>query len=363
MSALGDQIKLKLAKGGAITVERFMELALADPQYGYYMTRDPFGTEGDFTTAPEISQMFGELIGLWAAEVWTSMGRPNPVRVIELGPGRGTLMSDALRAARVVPEFRAALDVTLIETSPPLAQIQYDALLTAGAPIAWRGSFAEAPEGPAIILANEFLDALPVKQFERRSGQWRERVVRLNGSGELAFDVADKPESFLNTEADDGSVLEVGAVAHRFMFELAARLAKQGGAALFLDYGHAVTGLGDTLQALRAHVPVNPLTEPGDCDITAHVDFAAMARSARAAGAAVHGPIDQGDFLRALGVEVRARALGERSPDRAGEIEAARRRLVGKGENEMGALFKAMAVANRAVPAPPGFQPIPAKPA
>jgi SAM-dependent MidA family methyltransferase len=363
MSALGDQIKLQLAKGGAITVERFMELALADPQYGYYMTRDPFGTDGDFTTAPEISQMFGELIGLWAAEVWTSMGRPNPVRVIELGPGRGTLMSDALRAARVVPEFRAALDVTLIETSPPLAQIQYDALLTAGAPIAWRASLAEAPEGPAIILANEFLDALPVKQFERRGGQWRERVVRLNGAGELAFDVADAPEPYLNAEADDGSVIEVNAVAHRFMFELAARLAKQGGAALFLDYGYAVTGFGDTLQALRAHIPVGPLTEPGDCDLTAHVDFAAMARSARAAGAVVHGPIDQGDFLRALGVDVRARALGERSPERAAEIEAARRRLVGKGENEMGALFKAMAVANRAVPAPPGFQANPAKPA
>jgi SAM-dependent MidA family methyltransferase len=361
MSALGDQIKLKLAKSGTMTVERFMELALADPQYGYYMTRDPFGTDGDFTTAPEISQMFGELIGLWAAEVWTAMGKPNPVRVIELGPGRGTLMSDALRAARVVPEFRAALDVTLIETSPPLAQIQYDALLTAGAPIAWRGSFAEAPEGPAIVLANEFLDALPVKQFERRGGQWRERVVRLDGSGELVFGVADKPEPYLNAEAVDGSVIEVGAAAHRFMYELATRLAKQGGAALFLDYGHAVSGFGDTLQALRAHTAVSPLSEPGDCDLTAHVDFAAMARSARAAGATVHGPIDQGDFLRALGVDVRARALGERSPERAGEIEAARKRLVGKGDNEMGALFKAMAVANRAVPAPPGFQPPPAK--
>jgi SAM-dependent MidA family methyltransferase len=363
MSALGDEIKATLAKGGAMTVERFMQLALADPQYGYYMTRDPFGTAGDFTTAPEISQMFGELIGLWAAEVWISMGRPNPVRLIELGPGRGTLMSDALRAARVVPEFRAALDVTLIETSPPLAQIQYEALLTAGAPIAWRGSFAEAPDGPAIILANEFLDALPVRQFERRGGQWRERVVRLDDAGELAFGVADKPEPYLNMEGDDGLVIEVSAVAHLFMFELAARLAKQGGAALFLDYGRTVSGFANTLQALRAHTAVSPLTEPGECDLTAHVDFAAMARSARAAGAAVHGPIDQGDFLRALGVDVRARALVERSPDRADEIEAARRRLVGKGDNEMGALFKAMTVANRAVPAPPGFQPNPAKPA
>jgi len=357
MSALGEQIKAAIAERGPMTVERFMELALADPQYGYYMTRDPFGTEGDFTTAPEISQMFGELLGLWAAEVWTSMGRPNPVRLIELGPGRGTLMSDALRAARIVPEFRAALDVTLVETSPPLAQIQYDSLLTAGAPIAWKSSFAEAPDGPAIVIGNEFLDALPIRQFERRGGEWRERVVALDANGELAFGLVDKPEPYLNAEGDEGAVLEVSAVAHRFVFELAGRIAKQGGAALFLDYGRAVTGFGDSLQALRAHRSVSPLTEPGDCDLTAHVDFAAMSRSARAAGVAVHGPIDQGDFLRALGIDLRARALAERSPERASEFEAARRRLVGKADNEMGALFKAMAIANRAVPVPPGFQP------
>jgi NADH dehydrogenase [ubiquinone] 1 alpha subcomplex assembly factor 7 len=362
MSALGDAIKANVKKSGPITVERFMELALADPQYGYYMTRDPFGADGDFTTAPEISQMFGELLGLWAAEVWTAMGRPNPVHLIELGPGRGTLMSDALRAARVVPEFRSALDVTLIETSPPLAQIQYDALLTAGAPITWGSRLAEAPEGPAIIFANEFLDALPTRQFERRGGQWRERVVRLNGGGELAFGLAETPEAELKLEAAEGAVIEVGAVAHRFMFELGARLVKQGGAALFLDYGRSATAFGDSLQAVRAHRKIDPLAEPGESDLTAHVDFAAMARSARAAGAAVYGPIDQGDFLRALGVDLRARALAERAPERADEFEAARSRLVGKGENEMGALFKAMVVANRAVPVPPGFQPGQAKP-
>ncbi|THD43118.1 MAG: class I SAM-dependent methyltransferase, partial [Bradyrhizobium sp.] len=338
------------------------ELALADPEHGYYMTRDPLGSDGDFTTAPEVSQMFGELIGLWAAEVWTSMGRPNPVRVIELGPGRGTLMSDALRASRIVPEFRAALDVTLIETSPPLAQIQYDALLSSGSSIAWRARLAEAPDGPAIILGNEFLDALPVRQFERRGGQWRERVVEVSGKGELAFGLAKSAEPHLNIEADEGALLEIGAVAHRFMFELGARVVKQGGAALFLDYGGAVTGFGDTLQAVRAHKMVSPLSEPGECDLTAHVDFAAMARSASAAGAAVHGPIDQGDFLRALGIDLRTRALAERAPERADEFETARRRLVGKGDNEMGALFKAMAVANRALPVPPGFQTRPAKP-
>ena len=282
------------------------------------MTRDPFGAEGDFTTAPEIWQMFGELhrpVGGGGLDV---DGR-GPIRcaLIELGPGRGTLMSDALRAARVVARIprrarrHAGRDEPAARTDPARRCCS-----TAGAPIAWARSFAEAPDGPAIILANEFLDALPVRQFVRRGGQWRERLVRLDGAGELAFGVADKPEPYLSAEADDGSVIEVSAVAHRFMFELAARLAKQGGAALFLDYGHPVTGFGDTLQALRAHRLVDPLAEPGECDLTAHVDFAAMARSARAAGAAVHGPIDQGDFLRALGIDVRARALGERTPDR-----------------------------------------------
>ena len=362
MSALGDQIKLKLANGGAITVERFMELALAHPDLGYYMNRDPFGAQGDFTTAPEISQMYGELLGLWVAEVWSSMGRPKPIRLIELGPGRGTLMSDALRAARIVPDFRAALDVTLIETSPTLANIQYEALLTSGAPIAWCATLGEAPEGPAIVLANEFLDALPVRQFVRSGGRWRERTVRLDGAGQLAFGLSSEPESYIDVEADEGAVLEINAVGHRFMFELGARLVKQGGAALFVDYGHGATGFGDTLQALHAHRMVDPLVDPGESDITAHVDFAAMARSVRATGAAVYGPIDQGDFLRSLGIDVRARALAERAPERAEEFEQARRRLVGKGEGEMGALFKAMVVANRSVPPPPGFQPYPARP-
>ncbi|HEY1942408.1 MAG TPA: SAM-dependent methyltransferase [Roseiarcus sp.] len=361
MSALGDEIKGMIASDGPITIERFMELALAHPEHGYYMTRDPFGAAGDFTTAPEISQMYGELLGLWSAEVWSSMGRPNPVRLIELGPGRGTLMSDALRAARIVPDFRAALDVTLVEMSPTLANIQYESLLTCGAPVAWASSLAETPEGPAILIANEFLDALPVRQFVRRGGRWRERMVGLDESGDLAFGLANEPEPHLKADAPDGAMLEVSAAGHRFMFELGARLVKQGGAALFVDYGHGTTELGETLQALRAHRFVDPLLDPGDADITAHVDFAAMARSARASGAAVYGPVDQGDFLRALGIDTRAHALAERAPERAQEFESARRRLVGKGEGEMGALFKAMVVANRSVPPPPGFQPYSAR--
>jgi len=356
MSELAALIKSMIADEGPMTVERYMEMALTHPEHGYYMNRDPFGAAGDFTTAPEISQMFGELIGLWSAESWAMMGRPDPLRFIEFGPGRGTLMSDALRAARIAPEFRAALDVTLIEASPTLAEIQHETLLTAGAPIAWASSLAETPEGPAIFIANEFLDALPVRQYVRSHNRWRERVVWVDKAGRLAFAPGRQPEPFIQAAGEEGDIIEVCPAGHRLMFELASRLVRQGGLALFIDYGHGATSIGDTLQAVRGHRIVDPLVEPGECDITAHVDFAAMARSARAAGAAVFGPIDQGDFLREIGIDTRAQALCERSPDRAIEFEAARRRLVGKEVGEMGALFKAMVVANRNLPAPPGFE-------
>ena len=357
MSALGDEIRALIGQEGPISLERYMALALAHPTHGYYMNRDPFGAEGDFTTAPEISQMFGELIGLWAAEIWAAMGGPNPLRLIELGPGRGTLMSDALRAARVAPEFRAALDVCLIETSPALAAIQYDTLLTAGAPVSWAAQLEDAPDGPAVMIANEFLDALPIRQYVRGPRVWRERLVGLDGLGKLTFGLSPEPERSIKGPAEEGDLLEINAVGHRLMFEIGARLARQGGAALFIDYGHTATGFGDTLQALRAHRMVDPLVDPGEADLTAHVDFAAMARSARAAGAAVYGPIDQGDFLKALGLEQRAQALSSRAAAaQAADIEAARLRLIGKGPGQMGALFKAMVVANRQLPVPPGFQ-------
>jgi len=362
MTTLLDEIKTMIAERGPITVERYMQMALGHSEFGYYMNRDPFGATGDFTTSPEISQMFGELIGLWAAEVWSSMGAPKSVHLVELGPGRGTMMSDALRAARIVPDFRDALDVWLVETSPALATIQHDLLIDAGAAVSWVQTLKDVPEGPAIVVGNEFLDALPVRQFVRVSGQWRERMVRLNGGGELAFDVARAPEPFINANAPNGEILEVNASGHRFMYELGARLVKQGGVALLIDYGHSVTGFGDTLQALRAHRHVGPLTAPGDCDLTAHVDFAAMGRSASAAGAAVHGPIDQGDFLRAIGIDLRTKALVDRAnPQRADEFQRARARLVGKGQGEMGALFKVMVISDRKLRTPPGFYPASAK--
>jgi NADH dehydrogenase [ubiquinone] 1 alpha subcomplex assembly factor 7 len=364
MTTLFDEVRGMIAEHGPITVEQYMQLALCHPDHGYYMNRDPFGATGDFTTAPEISQMFGELIGLWAAEVWSSMGSPSPMRFVELGPGRGTLMSDALRAARIVPNFREALDVRLVEASPVLASIQHDLLIDSGAAISWAQSLKDVPDGPAIIIGNEFLDTLPVRQFVRLNGQWRERLVRVKGEGGLAFDVAEKPEPYIRASAANGEVLEVNPSGHRLMYEIGGRLVKQGGAALLIDYGHAATGFGDTLQALRAHRYVDPLAAPGDCDLTAHVDFAAMARSASATGAAVYGPIDQGDFLRAIGIDLRTKSLSERaSPERAEEFQRARARLVGKGEGEMGAMFKTMAIADRKIRPPPGFQPTASKPA
>ncbi len=226
-------------------------------------------------------------------------------------------------------------------------------MLDCGVAVSWAQTLKEVPDGPAIVIGNEFLDALPVRQFVRVNGQWRERTVRLNGEGGLAFDVADEPEPYIRANARDGEILEVNPAGHRFMFELGGAAREQGGAALLIDYGHAVTRFGDTLQALRAHRYVDPLAEPGECDLTAHVDFAAMARSASATGAAVYGPIDQGDFLRAIGIDLRTKALAERAgPDHAEEFEQARARLVGKGKGEMGALFKTMAVADRKLARP-----------
>ena len=357
MTPLGELIAEMIRTDGPISVEHFMELALGHPEHGYYMNRDPFGASGDFTTAPEISQMFGELVGLWAAEVWTAMGSPSKIRLIELGPGRGTLMSDALRAGRIVPEFRAALDVTLVEMSPALAEIQYDALVASGASVAWTLDLASAPAGPAIVIANEFLDALPVRQYVMRGGRWRERLVGLDARGNFAFEIAREAETAIPPAGEEGDILEVNPKSHQLVYELGHRLARQGGAALFVDYGHTTTGVSDTLQALQRHRSVSALANPGEADLTAHVDFAAMARSARAAGVAVYGPIDQGDFLETLGLSARAATLAERSPDRAEEFETARRRLAGKGQGEMGSLFKAMAIANLSVPTPPGFEP------
>ncbi len=358
MSALADELRRIIADEGPITVERYMALALGHPLHGYYMTRDPLGLAGDFITAPEISQMFGELLGLFAAQCWLDLGAPDPVRLVECGPGRGTLMADALRAAKVAPGFREALRVELIETSPVLKARQEQALAGSGVPVAWRRSLADLPEGsgPLLVLGNEFLDALPIRQYVRANGAWHERLVGLSGD-RLVFGLAAEPERSLRREAPDGALWEAGLAAQGFVAALAERLKQAGGVALFLDYGHATTGFGDTLQAMRSHAFVDPLATPGEADLTAHVDFGALAAVARARGLAVHGPMEQGPFLQALGLEARADQLirSATTPEQAERIREAERRLTEPTRTGMGKLFKAIAFSAPGQPTPPGF--------
>lgn len=354
---LEHRIKALIRLGGPLSIADYMAIVLGDPEHGYYMAREVFGAAGDFITAPDVSQMFGELIGLWAVDTWARLGRPDPFRMVELGPGRGTLMADALRAARVRADFLAAARLHLVETSPRLRLRQRQALAGSGVSPHWHDRVEEIGSGPAIIVANEFFDALPIRQYQKADGLWRERVVGLSPEGDLRIGlgagilpVDQVPPG--SRGAPDGSVQEVGAVAFGIMEHLAARLTREGGALLAIDYGTAESGVGDSFQAVRSHEPVDPLARPGEADLTAHVDFAALARAARGAGAAVHGPIGQGEFLLRLGLAERAGRLGaDKDAATRERITAEVARLV--APEEMGTLFKVLAVTGRGlVPAP-----------
>jgi len=357
MSPLKDEIVAMIAQEGPITLERYMSLCLSHPKYGYYITRDPFGQNGDFVTAPEISQMFGELLGVWLVEAWRAAGSPSPVRLAELGPGRGTLMSDVLRVARIAPPFLEALTLHLVETSPVLRERQRETLAGAGKEPQWHSDAGEIPPGPAFILANEFFDALPVRHFVKTIGGWRERLVGLGHEGELTFGLLDAPREDLVVEAKEGSIIEIGAAGQTVMADLAARIAAQGGAMLAIDYGYEHTSLGDSFQAVKGHDYVDPLAEPGEADLTAHVDFAALARAARGVGAKVLGPTTQGAFLQRLGITQRAATLARKAtPEQAEAIGAALRRLTdAEDPRDMGALFKVVAITHPALPDLPGF--------
>ncbi|MDB5591732.1 SAM-dependent methyltransferase [Enterovirga sp.] len=354
MTALLRQLSAAIAEDGPISVARYMALALGHPAHGYYMTRDPLGRAGDFTTAPEISQMFGELIGLWCCDVWDRMGRPAPFVLAEQGPGRGTLMSDALRAARLVPDFLRAASVHLVETSPVLRQRQQSRLEGAGAPIRWHEELDGIPEGPAIILGNEFLDALPIRQFVRTETGWHERMVGLGPDGALAFGMAPDPEPRLaELPGRPGDLREFGAAATLVVRTVSERLVRCGGAALFVDYGTSEPRPGSTFQAVRGHRRADPLEAPGEVDLTAHVDLGAVSRQAVAAGASVHGPVPQGEFLGALGIRERASRLSKAAG--GAEVAAALSRLTGQGEGEMGQLFQAIAISDPRITFLPGF--------
>ncbi len=360
MNALARVIAKEIETSGPMPVGRFMELALAHPEHGYYRTRDPLGRQGDFITAPEVSQIFGEMLGLWALVMWERLGSPDPVILAELGPGRGTLMADALRAAKIRPAFLRALRLHLVETSPILAGCQKEALSAHGPTI--HADVGDLPPGPIIVIANEFFDALPIRQLVAQEAGWAERRVTLDPGPPPAFAFADgpladpfDPPEGLKDPVPRGAVFELCPAAQSIAHRIGARARDGQAAVLIVDYGHEQSALGETLQAVRGHQFADPLAEPGGTDLTAHVDFAALGRAARAGGGTVHGPVGQGRFLRALGIEVRAERLAAGAdPETARGIEAAMRRLV--APEEMGALFKVMALTSLDAGIPPGFE-------
>ncbi len=352
-------LRARITRDGPITVAQYMAEVLAHPEHGYYRRGDPLGAGGDFVTAPEISQMFGELLGLWCADAWQRMGAPSPVHLVELGPGRGTLMADALRAARMMPGFRDSLDVHLVEISADLRARQAETLR--GADPAWHTDTSTLPDGPLLVIANEFFDALPVRQFERTPDGWCERLVGYDPRADrLAFALTRPASSFAAQvpaalrDAAPGAVVEVCPAAQAIGRDLGARLAEQGGAAIVVDYGYAAPAGRASLQAVRRHARAEVLAQPGSADLTAHVDFGALARALAAGGAATFGPVPQGTLLNALGIAERAAILRRNAtPEQAADIDAAYRRLT--DADAMGELFRALAATDPTLGTPAGF--------
>jgi NADH dehydrogenase [ubiquinone] 1 alpha subcomplex assembly factor 7 len=352
---LGRLIARRIALTGPISLADFMAEALGHPRLGYYRKALPVGAAGDFTTAPEISQMFGELLGAWLAERWQAMGCPPRVNLVELGPGRGTLTSDALRATRGVAGFHAALDVHLVEINEQLRTLQATAL--AAFKPAWHARFDEVPEGPMLLIANEFFDALPVRQFEKAERGWVERMVGLADDGttlRLALAPGVSPYASALPDAPVGAQAELCEAGLSLAAEIGTRLEHDGGWALIVDYGHD-GALGRSLQAVRSHHGANILDRPGETDLSAHVDFAALAR---ATGRPTFGPVGQGDFLQGLGIARRAEALRAGATDAQRQaIDAALARLI--APDQMGTLFRVLAVGDSRSAAPVGFSDAP----
>lgn len=352
---LAQRIAARIRQGGPVSIADYMADCLLHPEFGYYATRDPLGVAGDFTTAPEISQMFGELVGLSLAQAWVDQGCPSPFTLAELGPGRGTLMADLLRATRPVPGFHDALDLWLVEASPALREVQARTL--SGHAPRWVGDTEALPDAPLFAVANEFLDALPIRQFQRDGAGWRERLVGLE-NGALAFGLgpAQRPAALEHRldDTSDGDIVELCAPAAAVADALGRRIATHGGAALIVDYGDW-RSLGDTLQAVRNHAPVDVLDEPGKADLTAHVDFEAVANAAALRGCAHSRLTSQGVFLERLGITARAQALARTAaPGDSADVAAAHRRLT--HPQEMGNLFKVLGLFPARAAPPPGLE-------
>jgi NADH dehydrogenase [ubiquinone] 1 alpha subcomplex assembly factor 7 len=353
MTPLAQLLVKRIREGGPITVAEYMAECLLHPVHGYYTTREPFGTAGDFTTSPEISQMFGELFGLALAQAWLDQGAPSPFTLAELGPGRGTLMADALRATRAVPGFHAAARVVLVEASPRLRAVQKATLASFDVQLDWADSVDGLPDAPLYLIANEFLDALPIRQFQRGPDGWRERLVGLSDDA-LAFGLSDLltkvPDTPAFQTAPIGAVVEDCTPARHVVSSVMARITRHGGLAYVIDYGDW-RSRGDTLQALRAHAFDPPLAHPGQADLTAHVDFEPLAALAPA-----HDFAPQGAVLNRLGIADRAQRLARGlTGDKLESHLAAHRRLTDR--HEMGSLFKVLALTRANAPLPPGFAP------
>ena len=349
--SLCDLLTARIASQGPITVAEYMAECLLHPQFGYYATRDPLGAQGDFVTAPEISQMFGELIGLSLAQAWIDQGRPTPFTLAEAGPGRGTLMADLLRATRHVPGFPAAAQIILIEASPTLRAIQKQTLHAH--PVTWIDSTDALPQQPLFLIANEFFDALPIRQFQRDGAHWRERQIGL-ADDKLTMGLgpaqAQPALEHRHTDTRDGDLVEDCAAAAPIINAIGTRIAQHGGAALIIDYGDW-RSLGDTLQALKSHEPTDPLADPGEADLTAHVDFEAIALAAPCKYTRL---TTQGVFLERLGITQRAQALAANlSADALDQLVQTHRRLT--HPDEMGQLFKVLGLYPEGQNPPPGL--------
>lgn len=350
-SPLEADIRKLIRSTGPMPVWRYMQLCLTHHEHGYYIARDPLGREGDFVTAPEVSQMFGELLGLWAASVWKAIGAPDIVRLIEIGPGRGTLMMDALRAIRIVPPFHAACHVHMVEINAALREKQV-AALAGTRNVHWHNSIDDVPEGPSIIFANEYFDVLPIHQMVRRETGWHERVVEIDTADRLAFGAAAEPMSRFDLllpplvrAAPVGAVFEWRPNTE--IMKITSRVRAFGGAALIIDYGHLRSDAGDTFQAIAKHSFTDPLKNAGLADVTAHVDFQALSQAVEDIGGRVHGPVEQGAFLRRLGIETRAVTLmSKATPQVSEDIASGLKRLTDSGRGGMGSLFKVLGISH-----------------
>ena len=359
---LGVRLREQIRRSGPIGVDHFMRLALQDPEHGYYRRREPIGRRGDFITAPEVSQMFGELICMWMADLWLRAGRPKPVQVVELGPGRGTMMADILRSARSVAGFREALRPLLVESGQVLAVQQKEVLAGSGA--RWVRSVPGVPPGAAFWLANEFFDALPIRQCVRTGDRWMERMLGIDPRGGLAWTTGatvQLPSSLARalSAAGEGAIAEWSEDAGQVIRHIANQIADAGGAALIIDYGYLETELAqaggcDSLQAVRRHRPVRILDGIGEADLSAHVNFSALVRAAVAEGVLASRVVSQGRFLGAIGIRQRAEVLARGG---SGATRTAMERAVARlaGANEMGTLFRALALRAKGWPEPAGF--------